>query len=187
MRAANSCSGSCSPATSPAGANDASSALQQARVLPEEVERLLEDRQVLVARDQDGRERGAEVLPLGDADGDGRFLRGERVRGADRQARRSQHAHEMDDVLGNAARRRDRQRHRPAASFRHTLAPSRVTRGARLVEELRHDLRPERADVVLILQQHAGGVGNGLRVERDPVEQRSMPPPSPASRRFPAP
>src|SRR6185437_2222998 len=77
--------------------------LEEPRVAPEELERLLEDRQLLAPGNENRRERLAEIGAIRDADGvDGRE-RVDHLRGTERQARRAQHADEIEDVLPEMA------------------------------------------------------------------------------------
>ncbi len=79
--------------------------LQQLRIAPEEIERLLEQRQVLAPRHEHRGERRAEVVAVGR----GRRLRPRRARratlaGPTGMPGAAQHADEVQDVLGEASR-----------------------------------------------------------------------------------
>ena len=129
---------------------------------PEEIERLVEDRQVLVARHQDGRQRSTEILAAGDADRVRGVQCGEGVRGTGRQPRRPEHADEMHDVLRKVS---GHPRFSPAAvpaagASPIAMATRRRPRRARRQRPRFDDLRTERRNVVLVLEQYAGGVGD---------------------------
>ena len=78
------------------------------------------------------------------------------------------------DVLGEATARQRRHRaaegHSRGAGARLTPAGS-SRPSLRFGDEPRGDLGTERADVVLVLEQHAQRVGDRLRIERDAVER----------------
>jgi hypothetical protein len=161
---------------------------EQARIAPEEVERLLEQHEMLALGHDDGSERLAEIVAVVDADRlDGRE-RVEHLGGAYRQTRSAQHPDEVDDVVGEASARHRTEQRRKRRRGRGTRCPGfarlgfegrahpRVThassrRGLCLAHQLRRDVGRDRTDVVLILEQRAKRVGDGLRIERDPVER----------------
>jgi hypothetical protein len=103
---------------------------QQLGIAPEEIERLLEQRQLLVPRDEDCGQRFAKIGLVGNAN---RLDRGNRIdhfRGSDGQAGGTQHAHEVEHVLGQPALGQD---HRAVARAlrRHSLMPSACTSATR--------------------------------------------------------
>ena len=75
-------------------------ALEQLRVAPEKVERLIEQYLLLVTLDQHRLERGAKVFPVVDTDRLDRFQRRDHFGRADRQPCLAQYPREMKDVLG---------------------------------------------------------------------------------------
>ena len=77
-------------------------ALEQARIAPVQIERLIEQRLLLVPLDQHRFQRGAEILAPLDAHRLYRFQRDDHLRRSDRQARSAQYAHEMKDVFGKS-------------------------------------------------------------------------------------
>ena len=124
-----------------------------------------------MARDEHRRERRAEVFAVREPDRLDRLERRQRPRGPDRQSGGPQHADEMDDVFREAAFRRER--HAPrggpsrfrAASVTAALLPPALPRRGALPP------RGERSDVVLVLEEHARGIGDRLRIERNAVER----------------
>jgi len=78
-------------------------ALEQLRVAPEDVERLVVDLELLAPVEKNGSEGPVEVVaPLDPRDLE-RAHRVEHPVRADRQSRRAQHAREVHDVLGETA------------------------------------------------------------------------------------
>ena len=107
-----------------------------------------------------------------------RRQRVEHLGGTDRQPGGAQHAHEVQHVLGEACRA-------AAPPIARGIAPRFTGECPRLHlgDEPRRDVGRERADVVLVLEQHAERVGDRLRIERDAVERQQRLAPSRSSRR----
>ena len=88
--------------------------LEQFRIAPEHVERLLEQRQMVAPRHEHRRERGAKIGAIVDAD---RFHGGQRVehpRRSDRQSRGAENADKVDDVFDQTTVGREGNRQRGA-------------------------------------------------------------------------
>ena len=77
-------------------------AFEHARIAPEQLEGLIEQRLLLVALDQDRLQRRAKIFAILDADGVDRVERRDHLRRPDRQPGGAQHAREMHDVFREA-------------------------------------------------------------------------------------